>query len=248
MSLKSFNCLVNDFEMWKPLLMEYLDRKKWGKHYKKIYINFKVVDCGTKPSFLWDIGTLPAVSTLKLLISQLKIYNLLHSYIFLICSENDIFIVNNISVNRVLTDKTFFKFMDISEESDLSVVSPHEDDCLMKVLQKEINELCSEKTENSYSAVFSKLCSPKVFGMILGYPVVYNVNNNNFSTFNLIPLVSVKVFIEYEGKPYEIYSFSYILIHNFTEHVDKWFNNLKLQFKMFNFKLSKENVTANVVL
>uniref|UniRef100_T1HPG4 Uncharacterized protein n=1 Tax=Rhodnius prolixus TaxID=13249 RepID=T1HPG4_RHOPR len=162
--------------------------------------------------------------------------------------ENDIFIVNNISVNRVLTDKTFFKFMDISEESDLSVVSPHEDDCLMKVLQKEINELCSEKTENSYYAVFSKLCSPKVFGMILGYPVVYNVNNNNFSTFNLIPLVSVKVFIEYEGKPYEIYSFSYILIHNFTEHVDKWFNNLKLQFKMFNFKLSKENVTANVVL
>lgn len=232
----------NYIQLQHILKAEFKINKRWKKKLPKLLINLISVSEGIKPSYLWDIGVQLDVAHINYIISVLKLKNLISKNIYVITVGGDTFI-SNLDAVREMYDcfNSNYKFIDCSSNLDKPVCIDNLNLLNLKksfdyLIEKVVAFSCSSDVEDTKHLVFKEdnekgWCYPALFGILLGYPVVYwsSTSNNCLSDIDLciytVSIQSINVPCDWT----EIYSFSVPERLNLPSHINSWFEKLQLK-------------------
>lgn len=235
------------FDNLNEILSLYLEEKKWKKYYPNIVFSLYCVNKGFKPSLLWDIGPNLEIDVLKKLINHLKEISFMKSYVYLLKYEDEIFIINLKKICQHL--KLFscdIKFVDCSLNNEKPVII----EC--NKLQYMTDVICFLikyfysllELHNKRDICFDSLlhlkfeknikfcCPPTVFGILLGYPVVYwstDILMGNCLSFVPLSVYKLKIIdpiIPKVVKDNIFCSFSVPVSLNLDNFIDNWLETL----------------------
>lgn len=236
---------------WKFIITKYLGRSV-GKKWSKLRLDIKAVDCSIKPAYLYDIGP-PVGHKLQALVIELLAESLIESYLNVVEIGMDCLIVNPESLKAVKASfvNTQFesyetKFVDITSDSNSVIINN-------ETIRTELHEAVTNIIRNLvfdrvnlFSLSDSVCCNrTSLFGLLLGYPVVYWFDENKSKQQNylsMVPLCCIQVTASvmednsdqnWETESHHLYSFSYPSCHNGTleEVVKKWFEQLEMKVR-----------------
>lgn len=232
----------NYIQLQHILKTEFKINKQWKKKLPKLLINLISVNEGIKPSYLWDIGIKQDITHINYVISVLKVKNLINKNICVINIGEDTFISNLDAVREMYNHfNSSYKFIDCSSCLDKPVCI---DDMNLENLKKSFDYLiekmstfsCSSNVDTKHLVLEEgnekDCCYPTLFGILLGYPVVYwsNTVNNCLSDIDLcIYKVSIKTINIIPCDWSEIYSFSVPEHLNLPNYINSWFEKLQLK-------------------
>lgn len=237
---------------WKAVLAKHLRDRSWRKHFNFIIDTLTIVDRGIKPSFLWDIGPTVTSEVIVNLLTELKSENLIHCFFCVIVIEMDFIITNVHSLSEHFRNSNLI-FIDASDHLIYPVGVDRGVTGLIDSIKKIILDqiLSLNYSNSSVSLDVSEFCVPSVFGLLIGYPIVYWTDrlseSNNLSSRRLM---NVKIALENSDfqKFFEIYSFSYPADLDYCHsHVDSWFIELKNKFPLYTFILTKNIISENCI-
>ena len=216
-------------------------------------LDVKAVDLGVKPAYLYDIGP-PVGKKLQSFIVELVDESLISNHLNIVEVEMDCFIVKAESIHEIKESfekaefvKVQTKFVDITNDSD-SVITDSEG--LRKELKEAVNDISSNMvTDRVHLYVLSNtLCCNRttLFGILLGYPVVYWFSDRERVIQNFLSMVPLCCITVNSGVTTEenlkdkhtLYSFSYPACHDSVlgDVVNSWFSKLKINCEHTSFK------------
>jgi hypothetical protein len=217
-----------DVQGWTKAIQVVLHKKYW-KYTNDIIINFKLVDLGLKPSFLWDLFVTDKNCILQL-VEALQHSHLLDSHNVVIFIANEIFIANK-AVVITMFDNIFCKRdkkVMIDASDSLTIPKLLEQETNLDEISKNIRDaLQRAECESALEiAVQSHWCVPTLFGLLLGYPVVYCLNSDS-NCLGGVPLCVYKIQGTFKkmSKLHTLYSFSIpqCLHQNLDSQIKLWY-------------------------
>lgn len=244
-------CSDSQSSCWKFLVGKYLG-KSVARKWKQFYLDVKAVDLGVKPAYLYDIGP-PVGHKLQSLIEESVQKSLIISNLNIVEIGMDCLIVNPESVQQIKgsfeninTDfeSLQIKIVDITDDSKTILDSS-------KAVRAEVHEAVNDIVINVVSGKVhlyvlsdSLICNrTALFGVLLGYPVVYWFDESKTKTqhyLSMVPLqcvtVTSKITVGGQNAQKEIhnlYSFSYPFCHKakLKEFITAWFVKLDVKCK-----------------
>lgn len=234
---------------WKFIITKYLGRSV-GKKWRKLMVDIKAVDISIKTAYLYDIGP-PVGHKLQALVIELHAESLIENYLNVVKVGMDCLIVNPESLKAVKASfvNTQFesyetKFVDITSGSDSIIINN-------ETIRTELHEAVTNIARNlvfdrvNLLSLSDSVCCNRtsLFGLLLGYPVVYwfdESKNKQQNYLSMVPLCCVQVTAammeDYsdqncETESHHLYSFSYPSCHNdiLQAVVRKWFEQLEMK-------------------
>ncbi|KAK3589478.1 hypothetical protein CHS0354_030602 [Potamilus streckersoni] len=226
-----------DVNVWREVITKYLG-KGAGKKFISIMINIMVVDEGLKPSYLYDSGVADADMLLGLvteLYNSQQIKNQLK--IFKVCE--DLFIAKLVSLEchyEQLVDRLQYCLVDISMHGSPQIC---EDPNVVVHVLSELNKLLGMCRENGNTlSEFYPSCNvTTVYGILLGYPVIYWYNEKDITgrtgdlSMEKLIVVNISGFVQTKGDitlKETLYSFSFpsCLRNKLEPLVQQWYQAL----------------------
>lgn len=214
--------------MWSTVLQKHFSDRKWKKYYRNIVCFTLSVSFGLKPSFLWDFGP-HSVSPNQMLefIEDLKVCHLISNEVIIIVINDTIFISNSF---HILKQK--FKIIDITK---------NEKEWVLLETNKFVSDMIpsiitSVKNSNSRGITYIKAadddCLPCLFGLLLGYPLIYyfSLTYSPTSTSLIIYKLLCKFQFQNKSDEFLISSFSIPLCfagEDIKILVNEWFDRVK---------------------
>ncbi|XP_076450180.1 UPF0739 protein C1orf74 homolog [Babylonia areolata] len=196
-----------DHSKWRQVIGQHLGRRQGGQRWRSLMEDLRCVDCGLKPALLLDF----AVSTptcLPTLLTALTSAALLSSHLTVVTIGVDVLIVNIASFSGLMDScpkKPFSDVMYVDVSSGL--------DC-PQLLSDSKSSGCLQGTRNSFLSVLEELGSGSsvdvpltgvegsqrpnpstLFGLFLGYPVVYYYDMSVDSADNCLSWVPLVNFV-----------------------------------------------------
>lgn len=241
---------------WKLIISKHLGisvARKW----RQLMLDVKAVDLGVKPGYLYDIGP-PIGEKLQSFIVELVDETLISSQLNIVEVEMDCFIVKADSVQEIREcfEKTDFeslqtKFVDITNDSH-SVITDNE--AIRTDLKEAVNDIAANVVSDRvhHYVLTDTLCCNRtsLFGVLLGYPVVYWFDERKSvvqNVLSMVPLCCVTVNSEVASEEqnskenknkHTLYSFSYPACHDgaLRDVINSWFSKLKIKCRHTSFE------------
>ena len=208
-------------------------------------LDVKTVDLGVKSAYLYDIGP-PIGENLQGFIADLVEESLISSYLNIVEVEMDCLIVKAESVYEIKEnlekncENQSLKFIDITNDSD-SVLTNSED--IRTEIKETVNNISANMASDKvhlYVLPHTLSCNrTSLFGVLLGYPVIYWFHESKHvgqNFLSLVPLCCITVFSELvtekensKDDKHTLYSFSYPACHDgiLKDIGNEWFGKLK---------------------
>ena len=173
---------------------------------------------GVKPGFLWDLGPVTTIHILRLevVVEDIVVLQLGNSDYFV--TRRHLFINHHFNnyepmfVDLSREQPTCLRQSEVNETKIMLNMSRQVVKCNDSILQNEVDE-------------DGKVNLTTLFGLLLGYPVVYTFSDSDdVTSLNNIELNIYKVFL----KNIEVISFSVpsVLVNNVSQHIDSWKDRL----------------------
>lgn len=236
-------CSASKQSKWKIIISRHLG-KSVAKKWRQLSLDILAVDSGVKPAYLYDIGQ-PVSHKVKEFVIEAVNESLIENYLNIVEIGMDCLILRPDSVRQI--KETFdlqTEIIDITNESSSVIVRP---EAIKAQLNEAINDIAANMVLDKvhlYSLSDSIHCNrTSLFGVMLGYPVVYWFDEHKNKTQNylsMVPLCCVTLVSRaaVEGQNlkkelHNLYSFSYPLCHHepLKELVQKWFKHLEIKSK-----------------
>lgn len=168
--------LVYDMEALRSFLKGTLSRRSWtGHRIEKLAQQLFFIGKGLKTGFVWDIGLMQA-ETANDLLDKLKEAKLVQQSLILFKIGDDFGIVDATAIGSLKFEH--FCFINISKcLSSPKVVSESCKESSM--IQNMFDEVCQQIKLTRTGQIWtiqldpSSACFPTVFGILIGYPIVY---------------------------------------------------------------------------
>lgn len=234
-------------EQWKQVVVSVFGRSIPAKYLNKLCANLILVHIGLKPSYLWDLPVKIKKTNIYTLVDSLKSHSLLDEnvFAFLLCEEY--FIINKRELENTLIILDEVVFVDCSAHIPNPVViedATKEHEMAQLFFKAVLNHISQNVLTVEIDADWYP---PTLFGLLLGYPVVYWASSceNNLSQQTLL---LCKLSYSTTNLPVEeAYSFSVPLIMSLISCVENWKDRLKNRFNG-NLTLSTSNVSFTSVI
>lgn len=188
---------------WKKCIQKHFGRSVVRFSFQ-IMCDIAAVNCGVKPSFLFDYGPAKPDEMLNLIL-DLRQQGLLHNVseptTFLIISVGgDVLLCNMVVLRDHLTcvlNKRTVAFTDISKTNTQPKLVEQLDSLggnIPDVLE-DILTICNGESENNFEITFPpSLNLTSLVGILLGYPIIYWFNRSNDYDGNSLEINSLLVF------------------------------------------------------
>ncbi|XP_048738738.2 UPF0739 protein C1orf74 homolog isoform X2 [Ostrea edulis] len=215
---------MDDMAGWKNLIHAHLGCTL--KHrVREIKSNIEFVDLGLKTAYLLDFGV-SSLQPLVNLITDLKNHNYIQCHLKALEIGMDYVVVNSEEfLNRHSELDKLVKFVDISS----NIKTPKILD--MNDALNNVKALCfSLVSENAVSKTETDVNLSSVFGVLIGYPVVYWFDSDSLKSMGNSQVVQ---HVEVVGRRSDrqtdvVYSFSYPdCLIMLEKHINNWFENWK---------------------
>jgi Domain of unknown function (DUF4504) len=211
------------------VLKLHLRSLKWHRHLKFIATQVYYVQAGFKSGFLVDVGPrLPSQAWLTIL------ENLDYSNLILLEFNDNICILNQ---------EAFVKapkpcFIDVTREN--SVILPSNDARLLDLMSTAQENIISNCSNKFVKFDIDPELTPTLFGLLIGYPVVYCFEKQYNLAHQDLQIVEAKL------NESVVVSFSYplTLFKNLTEVISKW----KHKVASYNLKVNEYVKNLDVVV
>lgn len=252
--------LMENQEKCKELVSKHLGRKMRSK-YKEILYNLLIVNNNIKPGYLFDCGCVNAKS-LAGLIQDLYSLKMIQNPLNILTVGLDFVIINQNYMLMFLEDKNSLpKCVNVS--ASLKKPKLMKDNKIVVSAREIIRSNLSEGLVSIVELSVLDFNVTSLFGVLLGYPVVYWYNTEDDKTENCLSLEPLRL-IEVRGyfhsneqtlnsSFHQIYSFSIpeCVFEELDFNAIKWFENLKRSVKweiLFDdIELIEKTVTLPVV-
>ncbi|XP_062617690.1 UPF0739 protein C1orf74 homolog [Saccostrea cucullata] len=237
---------------WANLISTHLGSKL--KHRSnELQSNIQFVDFGLKPAYLVDFGVSTLESVVNLVI-DLKCSNLIHNNLKAVAIGMDYLIVNPEEFVKLHSESLMVKFVDISSTNDTPKILDKND-----VLELIISTCFSIVMEDGVASEYTEIKDVNlstVFGLLIGYPVVYWFDSDSLDRVGNPQVVQ---HVEVLGRRTDtqtnvIYSFSFPdCLCALEEHVNKWFERWrengkwKQMFQTVSLKFERKTLVSFVL-
>lgn len=234
-------------EQWKQVVLTVFGKSIPPKYLNTLCANLILVHIGLKPSYLWDLPVKINKSNIYNLVDTLKKQSILDSNVFVLLLCEEYFIINKRELENMLTILDKVAFVDCSADLSNPVLIADSTRLI------EMSRLFMEAILNHISQhlltmeVEADWYPPTLFGLLLGYPVVYWASSceNNLSQQALLlcklHYSSDNICVE------DAYSFSAPLNISSATIVEKWKERLEKRFTG-NLTLSTSNIVSTSVI
>ena len=199
---------------WKQLIKKHYGRR-YCKHTNELMWNICSVDAGVKVSYLIDCF-IPQIDTTLAFIEDLRQNQLIHQYLIIIQLEDCVFISSqdNLKTGFHSLNDSQCKLLDISHDKKMPECMP---DIRQRAILSSIQDVIVPQligySDRVIRVEFSEdINRSTVYGLLLGYPVVYWYKDitSARNCLEMVQLNVVKVTIVKDGQERcLIYSFSY---------------------------------------
>ncbi|XP_067655507.1 UPF0739 protein C1orf74 homolog [Haliotis asinina] len=225
-----------DIFQWKDLLQATFKRKH-VKKWQEMILDILVVDSGFKPGLLWDYGKLDSES-LEHLLKRAKERFLLKNTLSVVAIEMDVMILNLDSLrgHHSVSCLDNMKVVDVSFE--LQQPESMNDKSRLQTTYQEYKQIIYDKKNRT--CLQTNIFNPSsLFGLLLGYPVIYWYSMEDEASGNCLslqPLTTYRVvgcchdnLGEHIKQTFHIvYSFSVpvCVLGCYAQYISKWFQEL----------------------
>ena len=169
---------------------------------REVMYNIMAVDEGIKPAYLYDAPLTSTAVSLCKFVAELEREHLLHHSLCVVSVEEDVFIMrqdaHKILQKRLLGNNVETVLLDVSPSLDKA--SPCKQTFTTELITLVLQHLeeCLKDSRPVIVTVFPEnIPRPTIFGLLLGYPVVYYENTEASSSagscLNMVPLKVIKV-------------------------------------------------------
>lgn len=228
--MPTYSGTMNSLQEWNIVICSVFNKSFSRKYLDIIKGNLLSISNRIKPSYLWDIP----VDTEKVtqLLHVLKQKNMISKYVVTLKMGEDVISSNFLELKCILNSipNSFQRFINCSVELEKPEILKD-----LSGVNKVITELLDLTIKDGPKDVLpieinSSWCVPCIFGVLLGYPVVYWTSSaeNNLSS---LPLNLFKV--SYCGEQFSVknlYSFTVPCSVELSLHVEQWKSSLTKNF------------------
>lgn len=235
---------MNSLQEWDNILHTVFNCSFSQKYLKIVYGNLLSVNIGIKPSYLWDIPIKVDQSQINHMLNLLKLKNIISEFIFTLKLGEDIFCINLLEIRNLQNNlqSSLLKFVNCSFE----LKSPEVMTDFIEI-KKMLNELLEFILKNQSNEVLyieekSDWCMPCIYGVLLGYPVIYWTSSyDNNLCYQPLDLFKFNYTNKYFASK-QLYSFSVPCVVKLSSYVEDWKNKLNNRFPG-QLTMSKDVVT-----
>ena len=226
--------------IWFQILMQHFD-PSMKKYFPEIIANLQAINLSIKPGFIWDFGGFNMnFQQIENVLKTLKNSNKLHTSIYMINICDSLILINLECCLEIIHESknNSSKFVNISKSlknaeivKEVSIL--HKINQMLDTLN---NLLTNNRNLTLKITPLIDWCVPTIFGLLLGYPFVYYMDNeSNISGINclsMVPLTVYKANFKTSNFFYNIFSFSLpsILVNSFEKKIDEWKNKINFRF------------------
>lgn len=235
-------------EAWKNVVISSIGKHGKGK-WKEIACSIVAVDQGLKPSYLYD-ATAACMETLHQLLQVAQSKNLISNGLVVLHLEEDFFIVNQAVCVEYL-DKISASNVPLllDQKCGLILNDTERKEIITEIVNLFKEELCHKKLASVDKAAVTlpgHMDGTTVYGILVGYPVVYwtNCSHSNIDNISNCELTCVKIKVPMLGLgSQELYSFSYLRnVHaDVQNHIDVWFSDICAKHTSYCFSKHSEH-------
>lgn len=152
--------------------------KHWAKYLHEIAVNLHFVNNGIKNAFLWDIGPNIDSIVLNSLIGKLKEATFLNKYVKLLSIENDLCIANGEKYHQIRFEDIIFVDVTKTQHEPIKLnMLPNQLQKMFTDINFELKNFFNSEEDYLVLSIRQDFCVPSIFGILLGYPIVYWYDN-----------------------------------------------------------------------
>lgn len=185
------------------IIKKYLHSFNWNKHLKLIANQIHYVHIGFKVGFLWDIGQRIEYKVILDILNDLKKHKYISDDVILFILDDNYIIVNSRKLSDICNEPTSIAFIDCSENLKLPLLLNGIPNVILQKLKIQLNNTYNEYCE----IVVDDVCVPTMFGILIGYPVVYWYNTE-LSNENCLSNIDLIIYQSIQDEDVLIQSFS----------------------------------------
>lgn len=184
------------------IIKKYLHSFNWNKHLKLITNQIHYVNIGFKVGFLWDIGNRIEYKLILDILNDLKKHKHISDDVILFILDDNYIIVNSRKLSVICNEPTSITFIDCSESLKLPLLLNGMPNDILQKLRTQLSN-----TIEYCEMVVDDVCVPTVFGILIGYPVVYWYNTE-LSNENCLSNIDLIIYQSIQDEDVLIQSFS----------------------------------------
>jgi hypothetical protein len=239
---------MEQIDLIQKNLKLHLKSFSWKKHVQLVSTQLYFVNSGFKNGFLVDVGPKLEAQFWQVILHSLCEQNLIGAELIVVEFNENCCILNRpVLLQNVRTPRCF---IDITKGSGQPKVMHEHDkriEKLISVVVEQITQFTDDKTlKIDFNPLVTHLCMPSIFGLLIGYPVIYfyEPNENQSDTYNLEHLDLRVISANFNKQTVPVISFSF----PFHLHENLRLSNIICEWKMtaHSFSLSVDELIKNL--